>query len=134
MGETLVYSGRSGEAMAYLEKAIRLDPNHPGYYMFTLGVAQFCQAKYKEAAASLETCLYKRKMHVNPPMWLLAATYAYIGREDDAKKVITNYMNKNGFENFTVERVLQYYLHAFKKPEDTERFARGLNKAGLPRR
>ena len=133
MGETLVYSGRSDEALEYIERAIRLDPNHPGYYLFMLGVAQFCQERYNEAAASLERCLYKKKMHVNPPMWLLAATYAYMDREEDAKEVLTLYMDKNGFENFTVERVLRYYLHAFKNPGDTERFAQGLIKAGLPK-
>ena len=66
-------------------------------------------------------------------MWLLAATYAYIDREEDAKAVLTSYMDKNGFENYTVERVLRYYLHAFKNPEDTRRFAQGLIKAGLPK-
>jgi hypothetical protein len=41
-------------------------------------------------------------------------------------------MKKRGYEGYTAERVSQIYLHAFKDPKDTERFAQGLHKAGLP--
>ena len=132
MGETLVFSGRSAEAVEYLEKAMSLDPEYPGYYLYTLGVAQFCLERYEEAASDLEIALYKRKMHALPPMWLLAATYAYQGRQQEAEEVLTEYMKKRGYKDYTVERVLKYYLHAFKDPRDTERFAQGLHKAGLP--
>ena len=132
MGETLVYTGRSAEAIDYLEKAIDLNPNYPGYYMYTLGLAQFCTKKYEEAATSLEQCLIKRKMHLRPPMWLLAATYAHLGKQQDAEEVLKKYVEKNGFNDYTVERVLKYYLHALKDPMDTERFAQGLHRAGLP--
>jgi hypothetical protein len=65
-------------------------------------------------------------------MWLLAATYAHLGRQREAEKVLTEYMKKRGYEGYTAERVSQIYLHAFKDPKDTERFAQGLHKAGLP--
>jgi len=133
MGETLVYSGRSTEAIDYLEKAINLNPKYPGYYIYTLGLAQFCLERYEEAASSLETSLIKRKMHPRPPMWLLAATYAHLGRQQDAERVLNEYLQKNKYTGYTVERVLKYYLHAFKDAGDTERFAEGLHKAGLPR-
>ena len=132
MGESLVFAGRSAEAVGYLERAMILDPKYPGYYMFALGVAQFCLERYEEAAASLEISLYERKMHSRPPMWLLAATYAHLGRQQEAEDVLTEYMKKRGYKDYTVERVLKYYLHAFKDPRDTERFAQGLHKAGLP--
>jgi adenylate cyclase len=132
MGETLVFSGRSAEAVEYLEKAISLDPEYPGHYLFTLGLARFCLERYEEAASDLEIALYKRKMHARPPMWLLAATYAHLGRQQEAGDVLTKYLKERGYEGYTVERVLKYYLHAFKDPRDTERFAQGLHKAGLP--
>lgn len=133
MGETLVFCGRSEEAIDYLKKAISLDPEYPGYYLFTLGVAQFCLERYDEAASSLEICLYKRKMHENPPMWLLVATYAYMGKQIEAEDVLKKYIKENEFVAYTVDRVLMYYLHAFKDPSDTERFAKGLQMAGLHR-
>jgi len=132
MGETLVFCGRSAEAVEYLEKAMSLDPEYPGLYVFTLGLARFCLEQYKEAASDLEIALYKRKMHSRPPMWLLAATYAHLGRQKEAEDVLTKYLKERGYEGYTVERVLKYYLHAFKDPKDTERFSQGLHKAGLP--
>jgi tetratricopeptide (TPR) repeat protein len=133
MGETLVFCGRSEEAIDYLKKAISLDPEYPGYYFFTLGVAQFCLERYDEAASSLEICLFKRKMHENPPMWLLVATYAYMGKQIEAEDVLKKNIKENEFVAYTVDRVLMYYLHAFKDPRDTERFAKGLQMAGLHR-
>ncbi len=132
MGETLVFSGRSAEAVEYLEKAMSLDPEYPGHYLFTLGLARFCLERYEEAATALEIALYKRKMHDRPPMWLLAATYAHLGRQQEAEDVLTKYLKERGYEGYTVERVLKYYLHAFKDPRDTARFAEGLHKARLP--
>jgi len=131
MGETLVFSGRSAEAIDYLEKAMSLDPEYPGHYLFTLGLARFCLEQYEEAASDLEIALYKRKMHARSPMWLLAATYAHLGRQQEAEDVLTKYLKERGYEGYTVARVLKYYLHSFKDPRDTERFARGLHKAGL---
>lgn len=132
MGESLLYSGRSAEAIDYLKRAMSLGAGYPRYYMYTLGVAQFCSEKYEEAATSLEEAILKRKYHNRAPRWLLAATYAYLGRQQEAEDVLTKYIQENKYEGYTVERVLKYYLHAFKDPRDTARFAQGLHKAGLP--
>jgi TolB-like protein/class 3 adenylate cyclase/tetratricopeptide (TPR) repeat protein len=131
MGESLVFAGRSAEALGYLEKAMSLDPKYP-VTLYTFGLAQFCLERYEEAATSLKRCFDERKMHSRPPMWLLAATYAHLGRQQEAEEVLTKYLKERGYEGYTVERVLKYYLHAFKDPRDTERFAQGLHKAGLP--
>ncbi len=134
MGESLIFAGRSAEAIDFLKRAMILDPKYPGYYMFALGLAQFCLEKYGEAATSLEAYEVKRKKEgrTGAPWWLLAATYAHLGRQQKAEDVLTEYMKKRRYKGYTVERVLKYNLHAFKDPRDTERFAQGLHKAGLP--
>ena len=61
-----------------------------------------------------------------------AEAYAYLGREQDAEKALTEHMKRRRIKDYTVERVLKIYLYAFKDPKDTVRFAQGLHKAGLP--
>jgi len=132
MGESLIYAGRSDEGIDYIKNAMRLDAEYPKYYLYTLGVGQFCLEQYEDAANSLEESILNRKYHSRAPKWLLAATYTHLGRQEEAENVLTKYMQENRYEGYTVERVLKYYLHAFKDPKDTERFAQGLHMVGLP--
>jgi TolB-like protein/class 3 adenylate cyclase/Flp pilus assembly protein TadD len=129
MGQSLILAGRSAEAIDYLKSAISLNPDDPPAYVKALGLAQFCLGRYPEALTLFEE-YDKRKP--NNPKWLLVATYAHLDRQEEASKVLAKYMKSRRYNNYTVERVLKYYLHAFKDPKDTERFAQGLHKAGLP--
>ena len=75
----------------------------------------------------------RKKEHlVGAPSWLLASTYAHLGKEKEAEDLIAKYMKNRGYKRFTVKDVLKYNLHAFKDTKDTELFAQGLLKAGLP--
>jgi tetratricopeptide (TPR) repeat protein len=129
MAESLIFAGRSTEALDFIKKAISLEPDYH-YYLYTLGLAQFCLEQYEQALASLEETSSKYK-HTTPG-WLLAATYAHLGRQEKAEETLTEYMKMRRIKGYTVERVLKISLHAFKDPRDTERFAKGLHKAGLP--
>jgi predicted Zn-dependent protease len=134
MGETLIFTGRSAEAVDFLKRAMRLDPDYSSVFLYTLGLAQFCLEKYEDAAASLEAYDVKRKKEklIGAPRWLLAATYAHLGRQQKAEEVLVNYMKMRGYEGYTVKKVLKYNLYALKDPRDLERFAQGLHIAGLP--
>jgi TolB-like protein/Flp pilus assembly protein TadD len=129
MAEALIFAGRSTEALDFIKKAISLEPDY-SWYLYTLGLAQFCLEQYEEALTSLEKFSKDHKTHT--PGWLFAATYAHLGRQKKAEETITEYIKMRKIKGFTVERVLKIYLHAFKDPKDTERFADGLHKAGLP--
>ncbi|NIO06745.1 MAG: hypothetical protein GTO40_01680 [Deltaproteobacteria bacterium] len=62
--------------------------------------------------------------------WPLTATYAHLGREQEAKGVLAEYMKMRRVSKPpTVKEVLKYF--PFKDPKDTDRFAEGLRKAGL---
>jgi TolB-like protein/Flp pilus assembly protein TadD len=129
LGETLLFTGKFPEAAEHIKRAMTLDPKHPPFYYWYLGLAQFCQKQFEKAAVSLERC---HKDYPGESKWLLAATYAQLGRQQEAEDVLSKYMKSRGFEHFTVEKVLKYdSFHAFKNPKDTELFAEGLRKAGL---
>ena len=129
MAESLIFAGRSTEAIDFIKKAISLEPDY-SWYLYTLGLAQFCLDQYEDAAIALEKFSSEHKAH--SPRWLLAATYAHLARQKEAEQVLTDHMKKPWFKGYTVERVLKIYLHAFKDSKDTERFAEGLRLAGLP--
>jgi tetratricopeptide (TPR) repeat protein len=134
MGETLNYAGRSAEAVEFIRRAMQLNPEYPAYYLWYLGLAQFRLEQYPEALTSLEE-YYKRKprhpVHL-VPKWLLAATYAQLGRQQEAEDVLAKYMKSMWHRQYTVKKVLKDNYYAFKDPKDTERLAEGLHKAGLP--
>ncbi len=77
MGETLIYAGRSAEAVEFIKRAMKINPKYPSYYLWHFGLAQFCLEQYEDALTSLED-YYKRKSKPARvvPKWLLAATYA----------------------------------------------------------
>ena len=131
MAESLIFAGRSTEALDFINKAISLEPDY-SWYLYTLGLAQFCLGQYEDALTSLEEFSSEHKTHT--PGWLLAATYAHLGRQQEAEEALTEYMKMRRIKikGYTVEKVLKIYLHAFKDPKDTDRFAQGLHKAGLP--
>jgi adenylate cyclase len=128
MAESLIFAGRSSEGLEFIKKAISLEPDD-SWYLYTLGLGQFCLEQYEEALTSLEKFSNEHKAH--SAGWLLAATYAHLGRQQKAEDALTKHMKSSGYKGQTVSRVLKFYLHAFKDPKDTERFAEGLRKAGL---
>jgi tetratricopeptide (TPR) repeat protein len=129
MAESLIFAGRSTEALDFIKKAISLEPDNY-WYLDTLGLSQFCLEQYEKAEITLEKLFYEHKAHT--PRWLLAATYAHLGRQQEAAEVLTTYIKESGYKGYNVERVLKIYLHAFRDPRDKARFAEGLHKAGLP--
>ncbi len=127
MGQVLIYAGRSEEGIDFYKKAMRLDPYYPARYLWFLGLAQFCVGQLEEAATSFERA---RKRNPGLPVWPLAATYAHLGREQEFKDVVAEYMKMRKMSKPpTVKSLLPYF--PFKDPKDTARFAEGLRKAGL---
>jgi tetratricopeptide (TPR) repeat protein len=53
MAESLILAGRSTEALDFINKAISLEPDY-SWYLYTLGLAQFCLKQYEDAAITLE--------------------------------------------------------------------------------
>lgn len=49
----LMFEGRTEEAVARLERAMRLNPFHPDWYLWGLGMARYLQGDYREACRVL---------------------------------------------------------------------------------
>ena len=126
MARILIYAGKSEEAVDHINMAMRLDPQYPAYYLRHLGLARLCMGQMEEAVT-----LFERALQRNPesPITALAVTYAYLGREQEAKDMLTKFSKRRGIKNLSVEKVMRYY--PFKDPKDANLITEGLREAGL---
>jgi adenylate cyclase len=123
---TLHYVGRREEAIVLLEKAIRLNPIPPNWYLFSLGEAYCLTGQYEEAIA-----VYTKVLHRTPEdirtLIGLAATYSLMRREEEARAQaaqILRVIPKFSGESFA-------HTLPFKNKADTELYIDSLRKAGL---
>ena len=135
LANALSFTGRASEALEQVERAVRLNPHYPSYYLYQLGLAQFVMNRLAEAATSLERALALNR----DDYWsqrLLLATYGLLGRRADAAKLLETIKGneKSGrlavFDPLTIRA--STYWYPFAERTDVERFAEGLRKAGVP--
>ena len=127
MGVALIYEGKSDEAIVFLKKAMRLEPDYPAKYMFWLGLAQFCEEKYDESAASSERAR-KRNPQLSPAIQI--AALAHLGRLEDAKKINADYLKMRGWKKSPgLKWAMQWYQ--FKDKTDRDRLEEGLRMVGI---
>jgi len=125
---TLSYRGDAIRAVQVVEHAMRLNPYYPQYYLYELGLAQFGLESFDQAASTLEKALA-----LNPEdvwsMRVLLATYGQLGRDEEASRIRNKLSRTSFLELLSVKSAL--FWHQFEQPEDAERFAEGLRKAGV---
>jgi len=126
---TLVYAGRPKEAFGFIQKAMRLNPQYPAYYLFVLGLAHFGMDQFEEAATSFERAI-KRNPENYVPLIPLAAAYAHLNRKQDAIDTIEKL--RKVLPMVTISFVRACPLWRYKNPRDKKRLLDGLRKAGLP--
>jgi adenylate cyclase len=135
LANALSFTGRASEALELVERAIRLNPHYPPYYLYQLGLAQFGMKRLDEAATSLERALALHR----DDYWsqrLLLATYGLLGRRPDAARLLET-IKKNekrgsiaSMDPLTIRA--STYWYPFAERADVDRFAEGLRKAGVP--
>ncbi len=116
------YLGRATEAIEIFKKAMRLNPNYPDWYSWSLGFALFTARQYDEARKVLEKTLNPQARR------LLAVTYAQAGRLEEARAAAKEYLAVH--PNFSIKHYVE--LVPYEDPADLEDYLQGLRKAGLP--
>jgi len=127
MAKVLVFAGRPKEAVDFAKKAMRQDPRYIGFSLLHLGQAHFCMGQFENAVTFLERAV-KHIPEYNKLYSFLAASYAHIGRDQEAKAALDNFLGR-GVE--PILRIIMYRFSRFKYQEVAERFAKGLLKAGI---
>jgi adenylate cyclase len=125
LGSIVAYAGQPEEAIGLTEKAMRLNPQYPVWYLLALGFAYRVAGRYEEAITPLKKALTLspnfQPAHVN-----LAACYAELGREDEARAEVAEILRL--IPNWSLEVVKQL---PYKDPAVSERYLAALRKAGL---
>ena len=128
MATALIYSGKPGEAIDFVDKAIRFDPHNMRNYLFTLGMAYFGMEQFQQAVS-----VFERAFKLNPELGLvqrayLAAAYVHLGQEEKAIVELDKPEIKEVRELYDL--YVKYEGAYYKNPEDTARLIEGLRKIG----
>jgi len=123
----LNYAGRPQEALAALEKALRLNPRPPGSYLEILGEIRFVQNKYDESASTFQRVLDINPNYTRARMWI-AAALAHAGARDRAEWEATELLVLN--PDLTLARL--EFAFPFSDPRELDALLAGLRVAGLP--
>jgi TolB-like protein/Flp pilus assembly protein TadD len=126
LGMVYRYVGRSEDAVVAYEKAIRLNPIPPNFYLFGLGLSYAWTERYEEAVT-----VFEKAIQDHPDAFYVrlfaAAVYSLVGRDEEARAEAAEVLRLN--PKFSLERwgkSLRY-----KNQEDQEQFISALSKAGL---
>jgi adenylate cyclase len=124
LGWALLWSGQLDEAIAALDMSLRLDSSSPRNIWFHLGIAYYLKEEFGKASVILAQGLTKRPgfsgYHI-----ALAATYARLGRNEDAAREAAAVRRSDPF--FKVGS----FGTGFRQAAHRQAIATGLREAGL---
>ena len=118
--------GKDGAARAveFVEQAIRLNPVYPEWYLYGLGFAQYFAHQFEDAIEALHSA----RPVTNQTRLYLAASYAQLGRDEEAAEMAAEILRDNPqFSGSGYAEAL-----GFVNEEALAHFLDGLRKAGLP--
>jgi adenylate cyclase len=119
--------GLPAKAVEIAKMQMRLDPFHPHFAPLIAGVAYYLLKEYSEAQRWLREATGRAPNHQYGHAFL-AATYAQLGRVEDAHAEATEVLRVN--PRYTIGT--QKQVSILKRSEDSDHLIDGLRKAGLP--
>jgi adenylate cyclase len=121
------YVGRWKDAITAYEKAIRLNPIPPDFYLQGLGLAYAWTGRYEEGIKALKRAIQNAPDSPYGHLFA-AAAYSMAGRDEEARDAADEVLRLN--PKFSLEKwgkSLKY-----KNQEDQDRLMSALRRAGLP--
>ena len=128
LGNILNWSGKPDEGKLYVERAIRLNPLHPYYYLFYLGQSYYLLGE-NDKAIELMKRVVTRAPYFLPVRRHLAVLYSEKGMLKEAKAETKEVLRIFPGASIEDERARCFYRWT---PEVLERFFTGLRKSGMP--
>jgi adenylate cyclase len=121
------FVGRSEDAIRINEHALKINPTAGFIYFTNLGRDNYFLGRYEKAVKSLEDAVFRNDNYLNAHLYL-AATYARMGRLDDARWEAGRVLV------FEPHFSLDYWAETqpYTVPARIEKLVTDLKKAGLP--
>ena len=126
LGRALYWADRPEEAIPLLNKAIRLNPIPPTWYLMSLSMAYRDTGRYEESISACRKALDREPRDVFVHL-ALAATYIFSGRHEEARVEAAEILRID--PKFSLEPLAKTRPH--KNQANTARFIEALRKAGL---
>jgi len=124
----MIYAGHPEEALAEVERAMRLDPKNTAAYFFVHGMALLGVKQYTDALKALLRAQEKYPEHsdVNFP---LAVVLGELGRKDEARVTLARYTGAWKAKFMTLDGAMAWW--PFKRESDIRLFGNRVADAGL---
>jgi adenylate cyclase len=130
LAQIMFFSGRFEEAIALTEKAMRLSPYYPAFYLSPLARSHAFRGRYKEAIATGNQLYDRSRRGEYPEEWALthlAGLYVALGRQDEARALMAEALKINPGLSLAFFKQSQ----PFKNPAHMQRELNALKTAGL---
>jgi tetratricopeptide (TPR) repeat protein len=122
-GDALVYDERPEEAVEYLERAMRLNPLFPDWYLWNLADAYNAMKSPEKVIATVQ-----KMREVADGRRLLVANYAHLGMLDEAAWHASELLREQ--PDFSIANWSK--RPPYKNREQLDHYMDGLRRAGLP--
>jgi adenylate cyclase len=127
LGQVFYSVGQPAKAIEIAKAQMRLDPFHPHFAPLIAGIAYYMLKEYREAQRWLREATGRAPNHQYGHAFL-AATYAQLGRAEDAHAEAVEVLRINSKYMIGTQK----QVSIFKRAEDSDHLLDGLRKAGLP--
>jgi len=128
LGNILNWAGKPEEGRQYVDRAIRLNPHYPYYYLFYLGQSYYL-TRDNEKAIELMKRVVTRAPNYLPVRRHLAVLYSENGMIEEAKKQTREVLRIFPGASIADSRARCFYRWT---PEILKRFFKGLRQSGMP--
>ncbi len=127
LGNLYTGDGRAEDGLRSIESAMRINPRYPFWYLFLRGINRFSVGNYDSAIADFEAAA-ERNPTVLFLRWWLAASYAQVGRQDDAEWQVEE-LKAMGFTG-SIATIIE--TQPLQHPPLMKIYTAALRKAGIP--
>jgi TolB-like protein/class 3 adenylate cyclase len=120
-------AGRPGDAILLFQKAMRLAPFYPDWYLEDLGKSYYLAGRIEDAINALTEQLKRNPKNQNSQVYL-AGIYGQLGRIDEAKALAQQIMQQS--PDYTIGQFVT--SEPLKDPSVLDALIKALGNAGIP--